>query len=301
MANVVSDLSDALAKATEAAGASVVRIEARRRGPSSGVVWREDGLIVTAHHVLERDEDIVVGLPDGRVLEGAVAGRDPSTDLALIRVPAQGLTAAPWAEADGLAVGQLVLGVSRPGRSARAHLGVVSALGDSFRTTLGGRVDRHVETDLPIGVGFSGSALVSPAGRLLGLNNAGLMRATPLALPAATVRRVAEAILAHGGVRRGYLGVGTYPIELSADAKAQAGQDSALLVISVQPKSAAAQAGVLQGDVLLALDGHSLTHPAALLPLLDEERIGHEAALRVLRAGEPKDLGVVIGSRGDES
>jgi S1-C subfamily serine protease len=263
-------------------------------------VWREDGVLVTAHHVVERDEDIVVGLADGRVVSGTVIGRDPSTDLALLRVAASGLAAAAWTEADGLAVGQIVLGVSRPGRSARAHLGVVSALGDGFRTLIGGRVDRHVETDLPIGTGFSGSALVALDGRLLGLNNAGLLRATPLALPPPTLRRVAEAILSHGSVRRGYLGVGTYPVDLPEDRKAEAQQEAGLLVLSVQAGSAAAQAGVLLGDVLLRLDGHALTHPGALLPLLDEERIGKHAVLRVLRAGEPREVGIVIGTRGAE-
>jgi S1-C subfamily serine protease len=300
VANNIADLSGALAKAVGIAGASVVRVEARRRGPSSGVVWREDGAIVTAHHVLERDEEIVVGLPDGAVIQGAVAGRDPSTDLAVVCVPAAGLTTATWVEGDELAVGQLVLGVSRPGRSARAHLGVVSALGEGFRTAMGGRVDRHVETDLPIGIGFSGSALVGPDGRLLGVNNAGLMRATPLALPFATVRRVVEAILEHGSVRRGYLGVGTYPVDLPEDLKIKVRQDAALLVISVQPGSAAAQAGVLLGDALVELDGHALTHPATLLPLLDEHRIGKQAVLRLLRAGEPRDVEIVIGTRGPE-
>jgi S1-C subfamily serine protease len=178
---------------------------------------------------------------------------------------------------------------------------VISALGDSFRTAVGGRVDRHIESDLPIGMAFSGSALVGPDGILLGLNNAGLLRATPLALPLATVRRVADALLLHGHVRRGYLGVGTYPVDLPDDLKARARQETALLVVSVQPGSAAAKAGVLLGDVLLALDGQALTHPGALLSQLDEERIGVQAVLRVLRGGEARELPLVIGSRGTES
>ena len=297
MSQASTDLSRELADAVEATGRSVVRIEGRRRGPSTGIVWRADGLLVTCDHVLERDEEIGLGLPEGEVATAEVVGRDPSTDLALLRTKARAFAEPVWAEADALRVGHLALGVSRPGRSARAQLGVVSAVAEAWRAPAGGRIDRYVETDLGIGMGFSGSALVSPDGRMLGLNSAGLLRATSLAVPPATVKRVAEALLAHGRVRRGYLGIGTYAVDLPEALREQTGQDSALLIVSVQAGSAAAGAGLLLGDVLVAMDGQKLTHPRDLLPLLDEERIGQEARLRVVRSGEVREVAVTVGTR----
>jgi S1-C subfamily serine protease len=297
MSVTMSSLSQELAGAVAESGRHVVRIEGRRRGPSSGVVWSGDGLVVTNHHVLERDEGIAVGLPDGRTTTAKVVGRDPGTDIALLRADATGLEAPAWGEADTLRVGFLALAVSRPGRSARARLGVVSALGDSWRTPAGGRLDRYVETDVAIEVAFSGSALVGADGALLGLNTAGLLRGTSLALPPATVRRVAEALLAHGRVPRGYLGIGTYPVELPLAWRERMGQAAALVVLSVQAKSAAAEAGLLVGDLLLAMEGHSLEHPRELFGLLDEDRIGKESVLRIVRAGEPREIRLTIGTR----
>lgn len=297
MSVTMSSLSQELAGAVAESGRHVVRIEGRRRGPSSGVVWSADGLIVTNHHVLERDEGIAVGLPDGATATGKVVGRDPGTDLALVRVETSGLEAPAWADSDALRVGYLTLAVSRPGRSARARLGIVSALGDAWRTPAGGRLDRYMETDIAIEVAFSGSALVGSDGKLLGLNTAGLLRGTSLTVPPATVRRVTESLLAHGRVPHGYLGIGTYPVELPASWQESAGQTGALVVVSVQPETAAAIGGVLVGDLLLTMDGHRLTHPRQLFALLEEDRIGKESVLRVVRAGEPREVRVTIGTR----
>lgn len=299
MADGVQDFSDALASAVERTAPAVVRVEGRRRAASSGVAWSED-VVVTADHVLEWDEDVTIGLPDGATATATVLGRDPGTDLAALRVTGAKVKAAAWSELDGLKVGHVVLAVSRPGRTAQARLGIVSALADAWRTPGGGRLDRYVQADVPLHPGFSGSALVDAAGRLRGLNTAGLVRATATAVPTATVRRVVESLLAHGQVRRGYLGIGMQPVRLPAPFDKQLGQETGLLVSSVQPDSAAARGGILLGDVLVSLDGHGLTHPAELLPLLDEERIGTQAQARVLRAGELRDVGLVIGARGAE-
>jgi S1-C subfamily serine protease len=299
MGNPVIELSEALAGLVEGIAPSVVRVEGRRRGASTGVAWSED-VVVTADHVLEWDEDVTVGLPDGRTVSATVAGRDPGTDLAALRVPGAGLTAPSWGALDGLKVGHLAVAVSRPGRTAQARLGIVAALGDAWRTSGGGRLDRYLQSDIGVHQGFSGSALVDAAGRLIGLNTAGLLRATPTAVPAATVKRVVESLVAHGHVRRGYLGIGMQPVRLPAPFDQQLGQDAALLVSSVQPDSPAARAGLLLGDVLVSLDGHPLRHAGELVPLLDEDRIGAEAKARVLRAGELREVGVVIGPRGAE-
>jgi S1-C subfamily serine protease len=296
---LVQEFSDALAGAVERTAPAVVRVEGRRRGAASGIAWSED-VVATADHVVEWDEDVAIGLPDGGTARASVIGRDPGTDLAALRVTGTRLSPPVWNGLDGLAVGHLVLAVSRPGRTAQARLGIVSAFGEAWRTPSGGRVDRYLQSDVPLHAGFSGSALVDASGRLLGLNTAGLLRATPLAVGAATVRRVVESLLANGQVRRGYLGIGTQPVRLPAPFDQQLAQETALLVSSVQPDSPAARAGILLGDVLVSLDGHALTHPAALFPLLDEDRIGAEARAGILRAGERREVALTIGARGEE-
>ena len=296
MPDLVEQVSESLAGVVERTAPSVVRVEGRRRRAASGVAWSED-LVVTAHHALEWDEDITVGLPEGEADKAVLVGRDPGTDLAVLRVQGAGLSPAGWMDLDGLKVGHLVLAVSRPGRTAQARLGIVSALADAWRTPSGGKVDRYVQTDVGLHAGFSGSALVDVGGRVRGLNTAGLVRATATAMPTATVRRVVESLLAHGQVRRGYLGIGAQPVRLPADVEQRTGQAAALLVSSVQAESPAARAGLILGDVLVALDGHPLGHPADLLPLLDEDRIGVESRAKVLRGGELRELPIVVGAR----
>src|SRR5262249_13517093 len=208
----IQQFSDALASAVEAAGASVVRIEGRHRGPaSSGIVWSADGAIVTADHKIEREEGIEVGLPDGRKVAARLVGREPGTDLAALRAEATDLKPATWAGAEGLKVGHLALALSRPGQTVRASLGVVCALGDEWRTPMGGRIDRYLETDVSHQRGFTGGLLIDVSGRGLGLNDAGLRRGLGIAIPAATLQRVVAELLAHGGGGRGFLGVGAPP------------------------------------------------------------------------------------------
>lgn len=296
MSDIASDLSGRLASVVERAAPAVVRVEGRRRAASSGVVFGGDS-VVTAHHCLEWDDGIRVGLAGGPSVPATLVGRDPTTDLALLRVQASGLVPAGWAGSEDVKVGHLVLGLSRPDGGVRAGLGVVSATGDAWRTPAGGRVDRYLETDLALHPGFSGGLVVDVAGRALGIKTAGLFRGAALVIPAPTVRRVAEALVAHGHVRRGFLGVGTMPVRLGADQEKAVGQPTALLVTSVQPDTAAARAGVLLGDVLLALDGHALHRPGDLFARLDEEAIGRDVTLRLMRGGEVRDLGARIGAR----
>jgi S1-C subfamily serine protease len=296
MSDIASDLSSRLAAVFERSAPSVVRVEGRRRAASSGVVFGADS-IVTAHHCLEWDDGIRVGLPDGTTVSAALVGRDPTTDLALLKVQASALSAPAWAGPEDIKVGHLVLGLSRPDRSVRAGVGIVSAAGDAWRTPAGGRVDRYIETDLALHSGFSGGLVVDASGRALGIKTAGLLRGAAVVVPAPTIRRVVEALTAHGHVRRGFLGVGTMPVRLGPDQEKALGQPSALLVTSVQPDTAAARAGVLLGDALLAFDGHVLNRPGDLFARLDEDAIGRSATLRLLRAGEVKDVVAQVATR----
>ncbi len=292
-----TELSEALVATVKQAAGAVVRVDGRRRGSSSGVVWSPDGTVVTASHGIELDDEVEVGLHSGETAAAELVGRDPSTDLAVLRVKAASLTAAEWSEAP-LEVGQLLLSVTRPGRGPKVGLGLVSRLGEAWRTSWGGKLDRYIELDLGLHPGFSGGLVLDLAGRGLGLATAGLVRGTPLAVPAATLRRVVKAILAHGGVRRGYLGVASVPVRLAASVAKDAGQASALLLTAVEDDSPAARAGLLVGDVLLSFDGSAVGHMGDLLPLLEEERIGDQARVRIASGGTVKEVQVTIGARG---
>jgi S1-C subfamily serine protease len=276
----------------------VVRVEGRHRGPGSGVVWSSD-LVVTANHILERDEELEVGLPDGATAPAELVGRDPSTDLALLKVSAAGLTPPAWSD-EPLAPGELVLALSRPGRSPRAALGILARAAGEFRAAGGGRIDRWLETSLDLAPGLSGGLAVAASGAAAGLVAAGLVRGAVLIVPLATLSRVTTALLSHGGVRRGYLGVTTLPIRLGPSAAARAGQPGALLVSAVEEGSPADRAGVLLGDALLSLDGASVRHAGDLLPLLEEDRIGKPLPVRLLRAGEVREVPITVGVRGEQ-
>ena len=293
----IETLSGELAAVVEAGAPAVVRVEGRPRGASSGVCWSADGLVVASHHAVDAEEEVPVGLADGRTVAAKVVGRDPGRDLVVLRVEAQGLVPPRWAEAGAARVGHLVLGLSRPGRAARAQLGILGAVAGPWRSPAGGRLERYLESDLALHPGFSGGLLLGADGAALGVNTAGLLRGTSLAVPAETVRRVVESVLARGRVRRGYLGIGTQSVALTPDLRGRLGQPAALIVLSVQPESPAARAGLLLGDVLLKAGGETLTHPGALLPALDEERVGEEVALEVLRAGQTLSVPVVVGER----
>ena len=297
MSSIALELSEAFANLVESAARSVVRVEARSRGPSSGAVWSTDGTIVTASHAVEDEDDIEIGLADGTTLPATFVGRDHGTDLAILKVTAKDLPRPAWLEPDSLKVGHLVLAVSRPGRSARAAHGIVSALAASWRSPAGGRLERYVESDLPLQPGFSGSLLLDASGRVLGLNTSGLVRGHALAIPTATVRRVVESILAHGRVRRGYLGIGTQPVRLGAALEAKLGQETGLLIAQVEPGSPAEKGGLLLGDVLVAIDAEPVRSVPELLALLDEERVGRTVTTRVVRGGETKELPLVVGFR----
>jgi S1-C subfamily serine protease len=288
------ELSGELAAAVEAAAPSVVRVEGRRRTASSGVAWSADGVVVASHHAVDAAEDVPVGLDDGRTVKGRVVGRDPGTDLAVLRVEATGLAVPRWDGSAATRVGHLVVGVSRPGRTARARLGIVSAAAGEWRTPSGGRLESYLETDIEPHPGFSGGLLLGADGSALGLTTAGLLRGTGMAVPVAALRRVVETLVAHGRVRRGYLGIGTQTIAMIPPVS---GQTVALIVLSVQPGSPAAKAGLMVGDVLLRAGEAPLTHPGALVPSLDEERVGGELRLRILRAGEERDVVIVVGER----
>jgi S1-C subfamily serine protease len=296
-ASTLVALSTELADAVERSGRSTVAIHARRRIPSSGVVWRP-GVVVAASHTIRRDEDITATLPDGKTVPVSLAGRDPGTDIAVFRLPesAASLAAATLAPDDALRVGALVVAVGRPGESITASLGAISAVGGEWRTWQGGRVDRFVRLDLAIYDGFSGGPLVDAAGRVLGVNTSGLTRSAPITIPVSTVNRVTDELLAKGHVRRGYAGVAVQPVELPERVvrEHQLRGEMALLVVAVEPAGPADTAGLSIGDVLIAVGDAPLREPADLLAALSDRA---PLDLHVIRAGALVTVSLTPGDR----
>lgn len=297
MATVLESLSADLANAVENAGKSLVRIEARRRQTATGIVWSADGLIVTAHHVVERDENIRAGLPDGTVVAAQLVGRDPTTDIAVLRVQAEGLTPATWAEPDTVRVGQLVLAVGRPDAAPQASLGVVNVLDDAWRTMAGGTVDAYVQTDVVMFPGFSGGALVGANGAFIGMNSSLLARGASVTLPAVTLRRVADSLKVHGRVKRGFLGVNAQGVRLPVTLAESLDQETGLLLAAVESGAPAEAAGMMVGDILVTLDGQPVRHMDDLMALLSSDRVGKAVPVRVVRGGQVTDSTVTIGER----
>ncbi|NPC80086.1 PDZ domain-containing protein, partial [Pyxidicoccus fallax] len=203
----------------------------------------------------------------------------------------------PPAPLDEVKVGHLVVTVARPGRTARATLGMVSTHGEGWRTHAGGRVDRYLETDADLPPGFSGGALVDTQGRLVGLLTAAFSRTAAVVIPGDTLTRVATTLREHGGVRRGYLGVGAYPVRVPPSLVDRAGTEAGLIFLSVDPDGPAHKAGLLLGDVLVSLGGQPLHRVEDLLGYLGDEKVGTTVQARVLRAGEVREVPITIGKR----
>lgn len=296
MSEFLTDLSNAMAAVVESAGQYVVRVDGRRRLPATGILWSTDGIILTANHVVRREGEIGIGLPSGESAGAQLVGRDPTTDLAVLRVKGQSLrTTTPSME--DLRVGHLVLALGRPGRSVQATLGIVSALGESWRTPAGGQVDRYLQTDVVMYPGFSGGPLVDVNGQVVGLNTSALLRGVSIAVPIGTLQRVIDTLLAHGRMRRGYLGITAQPVRLPQSVAEQAGQETGLLLAAVSAGSPADRAGLVLGDTLVAMDGRPLRHMDDLLALLGPERIDQSVPVRFLRGGQLQDATLVVGSR----
>ncbi len=298
MSEIVSRLSDDLAQIVEAAGPAVVRVEARRRLPASGIVWSSDGVIVTAHHVVERDDNIRIGFSDGRTTPATLIGRDPTTDLAALRADASDLEAPTWAGPDSVRVGHLVLALGRPGATTMATLGIVSAHDNGWRTPAGGRMDRYLQTDVVMYPGLSGGPLVDADGQALGLNTSAMLRGISLTVPTTTLERVVEELLAHGRVRRGYLGVGAQPVRLPAGPAKEIGQKTGLILVSVEPDSPAEKSGLLLGDIIVAVGGRPTRQLDDLLTMLSGDTVGEALPVRMIRGGQTSEVSVTVGERG---
>lgn len=292
--SVLNELSQGLADNVENLSPSIVRVEARRRLAASGIVWSADGHIVTASHVVKTDEGIQVGLADGSKVSAKLIGRDNTTDLAILQAEAS-LTPPAWADMSEVRVGHLVLALGRPQRTVQATLGVVSALGQNWRTPAGGKLSHYLQTDVVMYPGFSGGPLVDVDGAVMGLNTSGLMRGVSVAVPVQSLQSIAEDLVAHGRVRRGYLGVAMQPVRLPKNMPAELDQETGLLLVSVESESPAETGGLLLGDTIVSFAGQPIRHIDELLVLLSGDTIGQSIEVKLVRSGALHTVQVVVG------
>lgn len=293
-------LSSALAAAVQSAGASVVTVDARPRFPASGVLTAP-GLVLTASHAVQ-DDEIKVTLSDGEELSAELLGRDPNSDLALLKLSVQKGSAASTNE--NPLVGQLALALGRPtNEGVQASLGIVSAIGGPIRSHHGGLLENYLRTDAIPYPGFSGGPLVDAEGRVLGINTSGLGMGASLTIPAKLAWQLAKSIEDHGSVKRGYLGVRSQMVELDDEARKalKREQETGLLIMGVEKISPAAAAGLIMGDLIVGFAGQSVADHDELLLQLNSGMVGKAIDLEVLRGGKPQMVKVTIGEQEEPS
>jgi len=295
---ILVELSDALADAAELAGKSTVLVNARRRMPASGIVFAPD-MVLTAEHVLEKNEDITVVLADGTDVSAKVAGRDAGTDLAVLKLERTAGTVAEVAKSPAR-LGQIALALARPSREGiEASLGTVSAIGGPVQTGRGGMLERYYRTDSISYPGFSGGPLVTADGTILGLNTSGLSNGAAITIPADIAWKTAEILASHGQIKRGYLGIRSQTVDVpraSQDALKRK-QATGLLIMSVEKNSPASQGGLIVGDILVAVAGNPMLHHDELFARLDGDVAGKATPIEILRGGQPQTVHIVIGER----
>ena len=295
---ILVELSDALADAAESAGKATVLVNARRRMPASGVAYAAD-LILTADHVIEREEDITVHLEDGTQVSAKVAGRDAGSDLALLKLESAAAHVAEVTKSPAR-LGQIALVLGRPSTNGiEASLGTVSAIGGPIQTGRGGMLEKYIRTDGISYPGFSGGPLVAADGTVLGVNTSGLANGAALTIPADVAWRIAETLAKHGRVKHGYLGIRSQAVEIPGNTQKalQRQQPSGLLVVSVEKDSPASKGGLMVGDILVSVSGVPVFHHDELFTRLSGDAAGKSAPIEILRGGQLQTLNVLIGER----
>jgi len=297
--HALTDLSNQLALAVERGARSIVAVHARPQLASTGVHWR-DGLVVTTNGTVRRDQDIAVTLPDGKRIGATLQGRDPSTDLAVLRLAGGSPPVATLGDAGALRPGHLVLALARLDETGpRAAFGAVSVVAGAWRPWGGGEVDRLLQSDINLYPGFGGGPLVDAEGRVLGINSGRLSRPFTTTLPVETVNRVLDQLASRGYVRRGYLGAAMQPVRLQQSLLSRLGidRDGGLLVSMIESDGPAAAGGLLLGDVIIGIGGKPVAEPEDVLQVLSGDTAGRTLSLELVRGGRLEKVEVLIGER----
>jgi S1-C subfamily serine protease len=297
--SILETISNEFASAAEKAGGSVVAVHARRWMPTSGIEWKK-GVVVTVHHGVQRDEDIKVLLDGGRAVSAKLAGRDPSTDIAVLRIEEASSGAPRLGDSASLKLGHLVLALGRTRRGDLvASSGIIGGISGEWRNRRGGQLDQHIRLDLALYPGFSGGPLLNARGEVVGMNTRGLGHGRAVTVPVATVNRVVEELLEKGRIARPYLGIAMQPVKVPENmrSKLPAQTRVGLLVTHVENGGPAEKAGALLGDVLFEVGGKIVEHIDAIQDSLATAKIGDVLQIRVIRAGEIKPVSISLGER----
>lgn len=296
--NVLVELSDALADAAEKAGKATVLVNARRRMPASGIAYTSD-LILTADHVVEREDGIRVILADGTEVSARVAGRDAGSDLAVLKLE-RSTNAVAEATKSPARLGQIALALGRPSPDGiEASLGTVSAIGGPIRTGRGGMLERYLRTDSISYPGFSGGPLVAADGTVLGLNTSGLANGAAVTVPADIAWSIADTLVQHGRIKRWYLGIRSQTVDISEALQKALKREQAtgLLIVGVESGSPAAKGGLIVGDILVGVAGEPVLHHDELFARLNGDVAGKSTPIDLIRGGQPQTLNIVIGEK----
>ena len=289
--SLLQDLSTEIARIVAGAAGCIVAVHSHR-SRSSGFIWRP-GLIVTADEALAEEGDIAITLPDGETVPAKLAGRDPSTDIALLRIDHTDLTPVPL-ETGSIATGALAVVIGAGEGEPTAALGVVSRSGGPWRSLRGGEIDARLELDVALRRAAEGGLALDPAGRAFGMTVFGPRRRA-LVIPSATIERVASRLESHGRIGRGYLGLSLQPVAVVVEGGGGAGVGA--MVMSIDPDGPGAAAGVRQGDVIVTWDGEPIRRLQSLLRALGPDSVGRTVTLGLRRAGEPVEVTLTIGER----
>ncbi|NMG07279.1 trypsin-like peptidase domain-containing protein [Brasilonema sp. UFV-L1] len=297
--NALVVLSNNLAEIVEQVGGAVVAVNAGRRISPSGIHWR-NGIIVTSDESLQRYDEITVTLSNGSTVPVTFIGHDSTTDVAVFKIENAKIPVANIGDAKTLKVGHLVLGLGRSSEGdIRAAMGTVSVVSGAWRSMTGGNIDQFIRPDITLYPGFAGGPLIDAAGLVVGMNTSG-RRGTALTIPASTVNRVIDQLLAKGHIARGYLGLGMQPVRLPNNLRTALNITSVggVIVVNVESNGPADKAGVLIGDVLVTFDGTPVDDTGDVLALLNSgDQVGKTVKVQVIRGGVLVELAILIGER----
>lgn len=304
---ILAQFSEHLAQIVERAGQATVAVHARRRLPASGIIWDDSGYIVTANHVVQRDDDITVGLPNGTTVPATLVGRASGADLAVLKVETgtqtnggAGITLTPATKAvNAPRVGHLTVAVGRPGTDVLASSGIISIVGGPWRLMGGQTVEGFVRAEVTMLPGFSGGPLIDAWGHVIGLNTSGLGRDGGITIPHATIDRIVAMLKEHGRIRRAFLGIATQPTRITESLQQSLGltQQRGLLLVGLDPDGPAERDGLLIGDVLIGLDDRTIEDTDALQDALGQATIGQALTVKVIRGGAVQSVTVSVGER----
>lgn len=293
-------LSDQLAATVQKVARSTARVDARNGVPGAGIVWSADGIIVTADHVIEREDNLRVEL-EGGSYPAELVGRDPGTDLAVLKATGTNLVAAEIASPRTLAPGHLVIALARPWGQIVASAGIVSSLGHAGENGHWAEQFREgwINAEITLYPGFSGGPMADASGRIVGMNTSGPGQRLKLAIPSETVARVATELLKEGRIKRGYLGIGVQKIPLAQGLAERLGikQETGLMILTVETGSAADKSGLLPGDILIGAGDLTFARVRELHHWLGSIRSGEQVQARVIRGGEIKQIPITLGER----